>query len=302
MTDILNDLYVPTPSDLRGFETLDDQTEKLRDFAANPKQRVPFGLRDLDKIILGPASGEVFTFVARSFVGKSLMATNIMANNPDTEILFFSLEMPAHQVLQRLYSHVFDVSAYDVMHEIRNQRVPTHLGELSSRLPRQVVVDRPNLGLEDMSVYLDRFQTFHGERPRLVIMDYLEEIGGGKSNAEGWIRTEANASAVKAWAKEEQVGVFLLHQANQKTEAWEPVSSSSAKGGGYTEADVVIGGWRPGRDPELGEVAAYQRANHFYLNVIKNRVLGEMSMELRYTIDPAMKLVQLAPRLKGTDE
>lgn len=293
-------MTTPTPAEMRGFKLLGEHVDDLRHFAANPRQRVPFGLRDLDKIILGPASGEVFTFVARSFVGKSLMATNVMSNNADENIIFFSLEMPAHQVLQRLYSHVFQTPAADVQTQVRTNALPAELGELSRRLPRQIIVDKPGLDLASMSAYLQRYEAHFGERPRLVIIDYLEELGGGKAGAEGWIRTEANASAVKAWAKEEAVGVFMLHQANQKSEPWEPVTPGSAKGGGFTESDVVVGGWRPGRDPDLGEVAAYQQRNWFYMNVLKNRVQGELAHELRYTIDPAMNLVQLQPNLPGT--
>lgn len=283
---------------MRGFPLLDEQVEVWREFVVNPQQRVPYGLPDLDAIVLGPASGEVHTFVARSFVGKSLIATNIMANNPDVEIIFFSLEMPSHQVLQRLYSHVFQTPALDVSSAVRRNVLPTQLGELAVRLPKQVIIDRPSLTLADMSAYVDRYEAYFGVRPRLVIMDYLEEINGGKASAEGWIRTEATASSVKAWAKQEQIGVFLLHQANMRTESWEPVSSSSAKGGGFTEADVVIGGWRPGRDPDIGEQARLQRRDWFYLNVLKNRVTGELHPELRYTIDPSLRLVRLHERMR----
>lgn len=288
----------PTPAQLRGFNTLDEQVAKLRTFAANPKQRTPFGLEELDNLVLGPAEGEVFTFVARSFVGKSLLATNFMANNPDTEIIFFSLEMTSHQVLQRLYAHVFNTPSADVQSAVRTNVLPSQLGELAVRLPQQVVIDKPALTLDDMTGYLNRYETFYGVRPRIVIMDYLEEIGGGKAGAEGWIRTEATASSVKVWAKEEQIGVLMLHQANQKTEPWEPVSPGSAKGGGFTEADVVIGGWRPGFDPDLGDVAQYERRNWFHMNVLKNRVLGERSSEMRFIIDPAMRLVKQQERLR----
>lgn len=300
MTDINH--YEETPQQKRGFPLLGEQVEDLYEFAANPKQRVGFGLKELDNLVLGPAPGEVFTFVARSFVGKSLVATNVMANNPDEPILFFSLEMVAHQVLPRLYSHVFNTPSHDVGLSIRHNDLPSQFGELSVRLPKQVVVDKSNLTLESMTVYTDKFTTYYGEKPRLVIIDYLEEVGGAKSSGEGWTRTEATASAVKAWARDHGVGVLLLHQASQKTEPWEPVSSSSAKGGGYTEADVVIGGWRPGRNPDLNDTAAWQMRNHFYMNVLKNRVTGDLKGELRYTIDPAMKLVQLQPTLTAVQD
>lgn len=291
-----------TPAQKRGFPLLGEQVTDLYEFAANPKQRVPFGLKELDDIVLGPAAGEVFTLVARSFVGKSLMATNMMANNPDVPILFFSLEMVSHQVLPRLYSHVFNAPSHDVGLSIRRNNLPSQFGELSVRLPKQVVVDKSNLSLDSMTSYLERFTAYYEEKPRLVIIDYLEEVGGAKGSGEGWTRTEATASAVKAWTRDHGVGVLMLHQASQKTEPWEPVSSSSAKGGGYTEADVVLGAWRPGRNPDLSDGPAWQMRNHFYMNVLKNRVTGDLKGELRFTIDPAMRLVGLQPTLTAAQD
>lgn len=287
-----------TPQQIRGFPILEEQVEDLRDFAANPKQRIATGIDILDEVILGPAAGEVFTFVGRSFVGKSLLATNVMAANPDESIVFFSLEMPAHQVLTRLYSHVFNTPGADVQAAIRGNRLPSQVGELASLLPRQVIVDRPALTLDDMSAYLARYEAWYGERPALVIVDYLEEVGGAKQSGEGWVRTEATASSVKAWSKEEEVAVMMLHQSNLKTEPWEAVTPGSAKGGGFTESDAVVGIWRPGWDPGLGDDASYHQRDWFFMNVLKNRVTGDRKGELRCMIDPAMRLVKLQERLR----
>lgn len=278
---------------LRGFKTITEQVADLRDMAANPRQRIPTGLSKLDDLILGPASGEVFTVVARSGVGKSLIATNIMVNNLDCDIIFFSLEMPAHQCIQRIWSHLSDISGREVTEMVYDNRMPANVESYLSRLQRQVVVDADGLTLGDMAVYMDNYAAYFGKRPDLIIIDYLEEVGGAKASGEGWTRTEATASALKSFAKREKIGVISLHQANQKTEEWEPPQSSSAKGGGYTESDVVIGLWRPGKDPDLGEVERRQRESDLHINVLKNRVTGRTVGELRYLISPSMRILPL---------
>lgn len=278
---------------LRGFKTLHEQVEDLREMAANPRQRTTTGLGALDRLVLGPAAGEVFTVVARSNVGKSLVATNVMVNNPDAAIIFFSLEMPAHQCIQRIYSHLSDLPGSEVTEMVYKNKLPSDVESYIERMQRQVVVDADGLTLGDMAVYMENYAEYYGQRPDLIIVDYLEEVGGAKASGEGWTRTEATASAMKGFAKREKIGILSLHQANQKTEQWEPPMAGSAKGGGYTESDVVIGLWRPGWDPELGQVERMKRERDLYINVMKNRVTGRTSTELRYVISESMRIIDL---------
>lgn len=282
-------------SRLRGIRTLSEQVESWKREVANPRRRVPLGWPDLDELVRGPAGGEVFTVVAHSFVGKSLLATNIMANNPDERVIFFSLEMPDHQVLTNLASHVFSFPADDLEEMEHTRQLPDFVAELEQRLPYQVVVDDSNLSFDDMSAYVQDYATYYGERPSLIIIDYLEEVAGGKQSAEGWQRTEASASAAKAWSRDEKVGVVLLHQSNRgmgMPREWEAVTRKSARGGGYTEADVMIGMWRPGWDPSLPAHVKAQRDKWVGMNVIKNRVRGRLNDGLLYRIDPAKRLIK----------
>lgn len=287
-------LDITPPWKSRGFMTLGEQAKKLREFAANPAQRIPTGLRSLDELILGPAWGEVFMFLGRSFTGKSLIATNLMWKNPDKAIMFFSMEMPSHQVLQRLYSHHTDISHREVSRMVRTNRLPDSLeSQLADAFPMHVVVDKGGLSGGDMTSYIDQYETYYQRRPDLVIVDYLELMGGGKASAEGWIRTEATAATLKDWAKSEGIGVAVLHQANRTvTKQWEPPTENSAKGGGYTEADVVVGIYRPGWDPALPAHERTMQEHDLSMNVIKNRPNGRLTQSpLEYRITDSMRLV-----------
>lgn len=280
---------------MRGFKTLTEQVAELRTLAANPRQRLRTGMPSLDLLVLGPAAGEVFTFLGRSFVGKSLIATNIMMNNPDRKIIFFSLEMPDHQVLQRLYAHYADINGREVSRMTMQNKLPETLDFMPDRFKHQVVIDADGITLGDMSAYVEQYEAWYGDRPEAVIIDYLEEIAGSKASGEGWVRTEATASSLKAWSKREKMPVVVLHQANQKTEPWEPPTQSSGKGGGYTESDVVVGIWRPGFDPNLGDVERMRLKDELHMNVLKNRVTGRTTVgrELRFKMSDSLMLVDL---------
>jgi hypothetical protein len=286
---------------VRGIRPIRDQIARWKLDVANPKRRIPLGWPQLDKIVRGPAPGEVFTLLAASHVGKSLFATNVMANNPDAPIIFFSLEMPEHQVLGNLVAHVFDMPGVDLEDMEHRQELPDFIDELPNRLPMQVVVDDDGLTFEEMGAYLEDFESWYGERPSLAIIDYLEEVGGAKASGEGYLRTEAAAAAAKAWAKRHRIGVLLLHQTKHGTKQWEPPTKQDVKSAGYTEADVVLGAWRPGWNPSLAtrldisEVS--ERESLLSINVLKNRVRGIREEELTFRIDPAKRIVEtwLAP-------
>jgi KaiC/GvpD/RAD55 family RecA-like ATPase len=282
---------------LKGIRPLDEQVTKWRSEIAQPKRRTPLGWEALDEAVRGPAPGEVFTVIAQSHVGKSMIATNVMANNPAEHIIFFSLEMPDHQVLHRLTAHVFNLNARDLETMENKRELPDLVDDLPQRLPFQVIVDDSALSLEEMSAYISDYHQFYDARPKLVIIDYLEEVGGGQGSGEGWVRAEATASAVKGWAKDEKVGVLMLHQTNRTTPVWMPPDRNSAKGAGYTQADVVIGLWRPGWDPDLPESLRHEREHWLAMNVLKNRVRGIRNEEgWLFRVDPSMSIVPVDPR------
>lgn len=280
----------------RGFPLLGEQVEALKDLAANPKSRIKTGLPSLDALIEGPAWGEVVTVMARSYVGKSLFATNLMANNLDAGIIFFSLEMPAHQVIQRLYCHTFDMPSSDFHRAMRDNELPETLDWLEDRMRRHVVIDSSGIGFADFSAYIENYETFFGQRPDCVIIDYLEEIDGSKGKAEGWVATQALASRLKAWSRTEHMPVFLLHQTNKQEKSWNPPTEDSANGGGFREADVVVGLFRPGNNPDLMELERQSLKFEMHMNVLKNRITNRTTdgKPLRYRISPSGTLVDLS--------
>lgn len=281
-----------THADDRGFSTLAEQLEDVRHFSENPLQRVRTGLASIDIITEGPAAGEIFTFLGRSFSGKSQVATNIMANNPQLPLIFFSLEMPARQAISRLYATYSHIDHQEVFRQMSDGRLPEFFEDLADKIPQQVIVDK-DLSLGDMSAYIEQYEHYYEKRPAAVIIDYLELIQG--EEGEGNWRTEYTAKALKSWARQEKAAVFLLHQTNRTEPIWEPPSEDSARGAGYTESDVVIGLWTPDRNPKLDPYDAAVLRNEVHFNVLKNRITGRTTYKaLRYKLDDDLRLVDLS--------
>lgn len=282
------------PAPARGFSTMQEQVERLRDFAANPRQRVRTGIPSLDIITEGPAAGEVYTIMGRSFSGKSLVATNIMANNSKLPLIFFSLEMPERQALQRLYSTYENVSASSVQAQMKAGTLPELFDSFPEKLPKQIIVDKPGMTLDDLSFMVDQYDAYFDERPVAVLIDYLELLQGGQG--EGHFHTEMIAKRLKDWSKGEHLAVFLLHQTNRSEPEWEEPTADSARGAGFTESDVVVGMWQPSRNPKLMATERAGMEGEVHMNVLKNRITGRTTgaKTIRLKLEDTLKLVDLA--------
>jgi len=216
----------------------------------------------------------VYTILGRSYSGKSLVAQNIMVANKDKGCIFFSLEMYHILAVQRLFSIWSGFSAADVSNKTRDNDLPPLLWSMAEELERQVIVDKSGIGIPQFTKHVEEYEETFGERPAFVIVDYLELIAGAKISGEGWQGTESQAQQVKDWAKDEQMPVFLIHQTNKGEREWEPPTMGSARGGGYTEADFVIGMWRPYLNPELGYFDSEAIRHRVLFTILKNRPFG----------------------------
>ena len=259
------------------LKTLADHVAGLQAYAANPAQRIRTGYESLDTLIEGPAAGEVCTFIGRSYTGKSLLATDIMRHHAAESSIFFSLEMTYRQALTRLFAQWADISAERVRLAIQMNQLPSAIQIMAQEMDRHVIVDRSGVSVADMMVYIEQYEQYFGHKPSFVLIDYLERIGGIKSSAEGWQAVEGAADQVKDLAKTMDIPVFLFHQTNRSEPEHTPPTEKSARGGGYTEADFVVGMWAPSRDPKMATAERAELWNVVRMNVLKNRHSGRQN-------------------------
>lgn len=211
--------------------------------------------------------------IGRSYAGKSMIGQNIINYNRNVPSIFFSLEMPAMQAVIRLYCMWSGDSAADVQHAIEDGNPPDGFWNLVKAFPHHEIVDKPGMTLDEMSRALYDFEDRHGRRPEFVVIDYLELLGGAKASGEGYLATERQATMLKDWAREEEIRAFVLHQTNRQEKQWMPPTEDSARNAGFTEADFVIGLWRPISDPQIQEnpIERLHLRNVIRCNVLKNR-------------------------------
>jgi replicative DNA helicase len=273
------------------FRTLIDQVKGLRSYSANPQQRIRTGLESIDVLCEGPAPGEVYTILGRSYSGKSIVAQNIVFNNADMGSIFFSLEMPYLLAVQRLFAIWSDIDNATIQGQVRDNALTPLIDTMGNELVRHLIVDHSALSTHDMLYYVSAYEDYFGERPDFLVVDYLELVSGAKTSGEGWTATEAVAQQMKDLAKQSELPVFLIHQTNKSEDAWEAPTSNSARGGGYTEADFVVGMWRPYLNPKLTWDQKMRLQDIVRFDVLKNRVFGKHNPRpLDYRLTPSLRL------------
>jgi replicative DNA helicase len=270
--------------------SLYNQIEALYRFADTPVKRVGTGITAIDNLIVGPAPGEVCMVVGRSYAGKSVMGQNIIKNNPDLHSIFFSMEMPYMQALIRLYAMTFNEEAGLVQTSMEEGKPSNKFWKLVETYPNHVIIDDAALTLEAMSQKVAEYDIAYQHKPDFVVVDYLELLGGAKASGEGYLATEVQATMLKDWAKNENMRVFVLHQANKQEPRWLPPTDSSARNGGYTEADFVIGMWRPHLNPKLNHIEMLGLRDIVRFNVLKNRAFFREADKINTIITPSLIL------------
>lgn len=273
--------------------TLEQGLDQVAEYSQLDVHRVPTGFPTIDRLVKGPAPGELFTIVGRSFTGKSIVGTNIIYRNPLVPSILFSLEMDIVQSLIRLYAMWSGMNQEILQDMVDAGGLPDELYGLAEAFPRHVIVDTPGLSVDGMADKYAAYRSMFNIQPSFCVIDYLELVGKAKISGEGYQATESQITQIKDWARTEKTRVFLIHQANKSEHVYEPPTEDSPRGGGFTESDFMVGIWKPAKNPDLGAGERRWLEDKLGMNIIKNRPYFKLLDELLLRFDPSLRLTEV---------
>lgn len=279
------------------FRPLAEVDTDLRTWASADHARIPFGFPFVDQLIEGGgAEGEVAFVLAKSGVGKTAIGCNIALHDHTVPTVFFSLEMQARFILKRMAAIYSQTPDRDIERNLRAGGDPTALQVLVRDYPRLAIVDKPAMSLKDMGAALLEARDHWGVKPRRVIIDYLELVGGVTS-LDGVGQVDKVSRKVKDLAREHDALVIVLHQLNMGGEAWKPVTLKDARYGGPTAADYVLAAYRPCLDPDLSHEAYKARQRDLRIQFLKTRGGPDIHHQgVQHDFDPeTLKVEPLRP-------
>jgi replicative DNA helicase len=266
------DLGYSAPADIRtaidkaeqivfdlGDEQLTDSLQKLNDLteealkileqrfdAGNEITGVRTGYTKLDKLLSGMQPGTLNIVGARPAMGKSAFALGMAvsaARTTNRPVLFFSLEMSNTELTQRILSAEAQVDS-DRMRSGRLQEADwTKITHAMGRLVIPLYIDdTPQITVMQIRQKLRRIAVSDA-LPAMVVIDYLQLMGGGNSESRQ-LEVAEISRGLKMLSREFKIPVVALSQLSRGIEQRQdrrPVMSDLRESGALEQdADVIM--------------------------------------------------------------
>lgn len=183
---------------------------------------VPSGFTKLDRLLGGFQKSDLIIVAARPSVGKTSLAMNFALNAARKYrkvVAFFSLEMSAEQLVQRLLAMETGID----QQRLRRGEIADHewdmlmaaAGELSNTM--LFIDDTPAMSALELRTKARRLQAEHGLD--LMVVDYLQ-LMRGEGRSENRVQEISYISrSLKSLARELEVPLIALSQLSRAVEA-----------------------------------------------------------------------------------
>lgn len=201
--------------------------------------------------------GDLALVIGDTGVGKSNVLINIARAAKPLPTILFEMELPIESMYERFMACDRNMPHWEVEKnyiehdEVAGEKVLDHL------FKGLFLCEESGLTVDQIEQHIVRSQLKIGERPRIVLIDYVQLLKGVGKRYE---RTADNAEQLKVVAKRNGVVIVIASQVH-RSDGEEEINLHSAKDSGSLEnsASLVIGVWRDTED-----------LNKMYLKVLKN--------------------------------
>jgi replicative DNA helicase len=234
----------------------------------------------------GVRGGEVFTLLARTWVGKSAWASQAVLNSK-AHALIVSLEMPKVQWWERTAMQLFGVGRHEAVDAISYGRMtPGQAATLAEAEKRIAVADTCDGGFPSMQAAVTRCESRWKKPPALIVIDYLQLLRSPVMGTSRYDRVTECALEVKRFAKRNRAAVILLCQVGrqQGADGSMEIGLESARDSGQIEeaADFMLGLWRPGHAKGLSNEDRERLSSEMKGRLLKNRRGGSFPWNFNF--------------------
>lgn len=210
------------------------------------------GFTKLNEITSGLHSGDFIVLAARPAMGKTAfalsLALNISENHP---IAFFSLEMPAEHLAQRMISSTAIIDSG----KLRKPQFLTKLEwekiyEAQEILGRKKIIIDETPGIKLAEILWKARKFVREDGAKAIIVDYLQLITNDSKSSNRQEEVSSISRALKSLARELNVPIIALAQLSRSVEKREdkkPLMSDIRESGSIEQdADLIIFLYREG--------------------------------------------------------
>lgn len=230
------------------------EAEYIRSLEYSATRSLDLGcwLPSLSAAVRPLVGGEVLAFLGGTGVGKTAIAQNLSHCSAPLKTLLCEQELPSGLTFERYAAIETGTPAVGIYHSYKEKKFgESNNWRKSGRLKHIFIYPKTKVTIEKLREIIIKSELKIGERPALVIVDYIQLMGGASDRRE---RVATNAEGLKSLAKELNVIICLISQIKRKPKGESPeVDLEDAKEAGEIEnsSGVVIGAWRDPDDPKI---------------------------------------------------
>lgn len=294
----------PQTSLYEKYRTIDDMYDSFMNrVLQSDKNNLKTGFGPLDKILnsgMGVPVGWVMVFLARSSVGKTAFALNVIHNATHHHKVgsnFFSFEQQDSDIYPKLVAINENMTQRQVFADYGDFRDGEHHERLRKAYSESLMVfEHQRLTIEEMEDLIKLAdQRFFDQYPcKIVLIDYLGYIK--TQGARRYEEISQLTAEIKQVAKRTGKLIILLVQTSRgegKADGSKPVSFSDARDSGTIEenADILLGAYRPDLSNELESSELIKVLDDYHIQVLKNRG-GSVGHDMIFKFDKPQQIIR----------
>ncbi|WP_231946249.1 replicative DNA helicase [Campylobacter fetus] len=198
------------------------ELEKQKNLIDRDIVGIDTGFKVLNEKTKGFKDGDLVIIAARPGMGKTTFVLNLVQKvlNQDLGVVFFSLEMPATQLMLRLLSAKTSIPLQNLMTaDIDNDEI-TRLSDACDEMSRKklFVYDSGNATIHQVRTQMRKLKTSHPEI-KLCVIDYIGLMTNSSAYTDRHLQIAEISRGLKLLARELNLPVIALSQLNRSLEA-----------------------------------------------------------------------------------
>ena len=282
----------------RLFTPKRDQIQRMRhDLRVGGEWR--FGIRAFDDATLGGARpGQLVTLIGKTHTGKTMLGMNLVAKNRGHRTLWVSPDETETMFWGRYAAMRLEIGQKDWVHRLIRE------DELAWTRTSEIIESESNLHFESTGMSVDDLdkamriastELWNGERPHVLVYDYLELIRGGGSGDAASV--QAKIESFKQLISDWRVIGVVLHQSGRGAGTRGQAGGiDSGRFASTSESHFVLETWRRWDDTNLEEEVRRAYENEISVGLWKNKAGEGQKAEVNLTIHPSGRLLEAGIR------
>jgi replicative DNA helicase len=281
-----------------------EKISDLHDPEAKEKYRgLPTGFHSLDNILSGLQPSDLVILAARPSMGKTALALNIGQNvaQKGHAVGIISLEMSKEQLVERMFCSLLSVDSWKMRTGKLTDDDFSKIGGVMDDLNSMKIYIDDSIGnsISELKAKARRLKMEHGLD--FLIIDYLQLMSGGSSNAYGNRVQEISeiSRALKALARDLSIPILALSQLSRAVEMRpnkSPQLSDLRESGAIEQdADVVLMMYR---EDYYEEDTDRKGVTDIFIRKHRNGPIGHIELNFRKS---QLKFVEMEKSRKAED-